>query len=108
MVKAAVYVSVFSERRTRGGLSEEVDNGTYARDVVLAAVPRDGDLLDYNDCGKRVGLGRVRSVVHVAQPDPSPFKEPDEPRVEVVTRLLSEEPENDVETLKDLVFHEVR
>lgn len=106
-MKVTVYVSVFSQKKTVGGMYEEVDEGAYTRELDLAAVPKDGDLLEYDDCGRRTELGKVRRVVHVGQPHPSPFREPDEPRVEVITRLFVEEPETVTNRLKGLQFHEL-
>lgn len=106
-MKVKVYVKVVSSRRLPGGMVEDDVNGTYVRDIDVAAVPKEGDIVEYSDCGRRTDLGRVRHVVHVCQPHPSPFREPDEPWVEVVTERRSEAPDGLIEKLKGLRFYEL-
>ena len=104
-----IYVRVVSEKKTVGGMIEEVDHGVLTRKVRIAAVPVLGQNIELNDCGRRVELGRVRYVNHVCQPEPSPFavEESDSPAVEVTVEKLTNSAEAFIERLKGQRFHEV-
>lgn len=104
-----IYVRVVSEKKTVGGMVEEVDHGVLTRKVQFAAVPVVGQHVELNDCGRRVELGRVRYVNHVCQPEPSPFavEESDPPTVEVTVEKLTNSVEAFIERLKGQRFHEV-
>lgn len=100
-------VSVSSQTKTSEELYEKIDECRLSRYLEFVTVPCNGDHLEYSDCGRRVELGTVRRIVHVTQPYPSPFREPDEPRVEVSTCLFTSNPEAAIERLKGVRFKEV-